>query len=138
MTKDWHISHGKDGFKVHLVEKSRWGVFLTWLTEVTCMEWFGRYKNFPFCWINPYSWTFHLGTKNKNLGTLWLGVGNWVLDIAWKAEKEKQIFVVPIANEQVKKHFPETYTWFEGWVDVNVPASGDEPRGETGSLHCDN
>lgn len=110
--KTWYIGHTKDGFQLGVCENSTLGVIIAAIIEGADLEWWGKYKNLPFCWINPWSWTFAVGTVDHNLGRWWASTGNAVLDFAWKLKKEHTIISFPLTDEQVKTRFPEQWEWF--------------------------
>lgn len=115
--RHWVISYGRDGFALHVEEKSRLGSALAWLIEHSDMDWWGRYKNIPFCWINPWGWTFHIGRKGHTLGDGWMHVGNRLFHWAWKLEKTKNLIKLPLTDAQVREHFPDTWAWATDLMD---------------------
>jgi DNA-directed RNA polymerase subunit RPC12/RpoP len=112
--RTWQISRDKDGFHLEVVEKDRLGVFLNWLIEVTDMEWWGKRKNLPFCWINPWAWTFRVGTEDRNLGGWWYGVGNRLMNYAWRKENETVLYRVALTGAEVRECFADALRWFGG------------------------
>jgi hypothetical protein len=108
----WRLSYSRDGFRLNIVRKNRLGVFLEWMIDFTDMDWFGKYKNIPFCWINPWGWTWRVGTEEHNLGGLWASVGHNLYAMAYRAEKEEILYWVPLTKAQVKEHFPDTWDWY--------------------------
>lgn len=126
--KTWHLSHGRNGFTLEVVERSDWGSVAAWLIESSDLEWWGKYHNLPFCWINPWGWTWRIGREEHTLGDTWCGVGHWVLNLAWKLQRERSIISFTLTSEQVKELFPETWTWFDDALGLDD--EGDDEGGE--------
>lgn len=111
----WAWTHGRDGFSVTLYEGSYWGKVVSDLIEAFDMDWWGKYKNIPFCWINPWGWTEKIGTKNHNLAGLWWTVGQRILQFGYRLEKSKQIMEFPLSDEEVKSKYPDAWAWAHYW-----------------------
>lgn len=111
----WQWSHGADGFSIRLYESSFWGKVFSDLIEASDMDWWGKYKNLPFCWINPWGWTYKIGTEDHNLGVLWWIVGQRVLNFGFKLEHPKLIKQIPVSDDEVKEKHPEIWDWAHYW-----------------------
>lgn len=111
----WTWVHGKGGFTVVLSEASFWGKIASTLIESSDMDWWGKHKNLPFCWINPWGWTYKLGTEEHNLGVLWWILGQKVLNFGYRLEKEKKVMEFSIPDEVVKSKYPDIWEWAHCW-----------------------
>jgi hypothetical protein len=159
--RDWHVSYQKDdGFVLHVEEKSLLGKVAARLLLLTDMEWFGRYHNLPFCWINPWSWAWKVGvdtltiswtTLNEdstdlgdesqdhhhairfdraNLGSLWMGVGQRFLSFADSLERARDVAVFSLTNEQVRERLPEVWENFGFLVEDDDDDDDDDDEEE--------
>jgi hypothetical protein len=108
----WVISHGRDGFALHVQERSRLGSALAWAIENADMEWFGKYRNIPFCWINPWESTWKVGREEHTLGDKWCDAGHAVLHFAWRLQHARELIRLPLTDDQVREHFPDTWKWY--------------------------
>lgn len=111
----WSWTHGKDGFSITLYESSYWGKIISDIIEASDMDWWGKYKNLPFCWINPWGWTWHIGPEEHSLGDLWMFVGHKLFNLGFRLEKLKKIMEFPISDEEVKSKYPDTWDWAHYW-----------------------
>jgi len=124
--KTWYIARTKDGFQLDVCENSMRGAIIAEIIEGADLEWWGKYKNLPFCWINPWGWTFHVGTEEHNLGGWWMDVGNAVLNYAWKIKKERTVTSFPLTQEQVETLFPGDWKWFADTLDLEGEIEDDD------------
>lgn len=131
--RDWHVQHQKDdGFTLRLEETSLWGeVAGVVFYRLTDHEWFGKYKNFPFCWINPWNWTHHLGTEDHNVGYWWWKAGQRVCGLVDDLSKPIEKHVVPLTVEQVKRDFPDTWKRLGFLADPSMPSPWDDEDEES-------
>lgn len=111
----WSWSHGREGFSVALYESSYVGKILSDFIEASDMDWWGKYKNIPFCWINPWGWTYKVGTENHNLGSFWISFGQKILSIGYNLERSKLVKQFKVSDEEVKNSFPEIWEWASYW-----------------------
>lgn len=116
----WSWTHGRDGFSIALYESSYWGKIISDIIEASDMDWWGKYNNIPFCWINPWGWTWHIGPEDHSLGDLWMFVGHKLLNLGFRLEKSKLIMEFPISDEEVKSKYPDTWDWAHYWHQEDV------------------
>jgi hypothetical protein len=148
--RDWHVSYQKDeGFTLRVEEKSLLGEVAARLLLLTDAEWFGRYHNLPWCWINPWEWTWRVGVdsftltwtvlddegneiersktfERANLGSLWCDVGNRFLSFVDSLKRAREVAVIPLTNDEVKKHLPDAWENFGFLVDPEMPSPWDD------------
>jgi hypothetical protein len=108
----WTVSDDISGVRVVLTERSLIGYGLSRLIEASDVHWI-KFRGRPvFCWIDPWRWTWHVGTEDHNLGSWWWDFGQWLLNQGYRLEHEHEVWRVPITAEQLKEHLPEDYEFF--------------------------
>lgn len=151
--REWHLSYHKDdGFTLHIYETSLFGeafehVFLA-LTDHDHGIKIGRWRTPPFCWISPWEWVHKIGVwdltitwsvldregnetqrsktfEDANLGSLWWKTGQRVCGWLDDLRRERELFKVPLTNEQVREHFPTT------WADLSFLVEDVDEEGDT-------
>lgn len=106
--RSWNVSYGKDGFTFRAYERRWIGVALEWLLDRDPC-WWGEYHNLPFCLINPWGWTWQVGPEGHSLGDAWSTVGQWLHRFAWRLQKEREVFRVPLTDEEAQRLEPEFF-----------------------------
>jgi hypothetical protein len=158
--RDWRVHYQKDeGFTLRLEEKSLLGEIAARLLLLTDAGWLGRYHNLPWCWINPWGWTWKAGVdtitvtwttinedstdpgdesqdhhhtvrlETANLGSLWMSVGNRVLNFANSLELAREVTMIPVSNDWVRENLPDTWKDYGFLVDDTMPSPWDEDEG---------
>lgn len=129
--RHWSISRDKDGFRLHVTTRSSVGSALAWLIESADLEWWGKYHNLPFCWINPWGWTWKVGGTGENgegsLGDKWCDIGNRVLHVAWKLQKDQELASFPLTEQDMQTQFAEEYKWFDYMLGDDEEDEDEEP-----------
>jgi len=115
LIKTWQWAANNEGFVLELVEQSYWGSLLADFLGLFDMEWWGKYKNIPFCWINPWGWTWKIGTEDHNLGSLWYDIGQKMCNFQYHLKDEKLIKSIYVSDEEVKEKFPDVWDWRHYW-----------------------
>lgn len=111
----WSWTHSRDGFAVELNESSYFGSVLSDILQSFEADWWGKYKNMPFCWINPWGWTWKIGTEDHNLGSLWMTLGQRYLNFCYRLEKDKTVKRIYFTDDEVKSSFSEIWEWAHYW-----------------------
>lgn len=125
--RTWTISHGRNGFELHVVEKNRLGVVLTWLLDHLCLH-SKNHRVKLFCLIDPWAWTWRIGTEEHKLGGGLWSFGNWLHNRAWNLEKEHVNFKVTLTNDQVKAGFQDSWDWAAEMFDESYLDECEELR----------
>lgn len=123
--RHWAVAHGRDGFALHVQERSRLGSAAAWVIHHTEAPWWGKHKNIPFCWINPWGWTWHVGPEEHTLGDLWWSVGQAVLNFGYRLQRERDLIKLPLTDDQVHQYLPDEWKWFADTLGLERGVTDD-------------
>jgi hypothetical protein len=124
--RDWTISYSRDGFQLSVSETSLLGTLASRALYAMEMDWWGKYKNLPFCWINPWGWTWRVGREEHTLGDKWMDVGQWLCRLTDGLPRERELYSMPLTDDEVREHFPETWERFGFLTELNDDESDEE------------